>query len=178
MTAVFTGHRPHKLGGFDLPNSTYDFVYDSVLKILMERQPDRAISGMALGFDQWAAQVCVDLGVPFVAAVPFKGFEARWPEESQSRFKELLSKAYHVAYVCDGPYKPWFMQERNKWMVDHLVSQDDFLLSCWDGSSGGTRNTIRYSEARRAKVGYSWVNIHPITKMLTSSALGIQSSAR
>ena len=98
MTIIsFTGHRsdklPNKETGYILPNPTYIYVCQQTEKILKELKPDRCISGMALGYDSYAASVCIKLGIPFIAAVPFLGQEKMWPEKSQKAYFKLLENA-------------------------------------------------------------------------------------
>lgn len=73
MIVSFTGHRPDKLGGYKLPNPTYLKVCRDINWLLKELNPEKIISGMALGVDQWAAHIAYKLGTPFVAAIPFEG---------------------------------------------------------------------------------------------------------
>ncbi len=144
MIVAFTGHRPQKLGGYG-PSTMQTMVRVAVRTLLVEKGATAAISGMALGVDQWAAEVCVELGIPFTAAVPFVGQESQWPEESQRHYQLLLQRAYNVVVVSPGPYHPWKLQRRNEWMVDNC----DVLLAFWDGSPGGTANCVRYAEEVR-----------------------------
>ena len=137
---AFTGHRPNKLGGYG-QSPTRDLIEKRLRSLLDALKPSKCISGMALGFDQWAAQICIDLGIPFVAAIPFKGQELKWPCKSQSAYLVLMAKAIDVKVVCEGPYAAWKMQERNKWMVD----QADEIIACFDGSPGGTANCLAYA---------------------------------
>lgn len=141
MILSFTGHRPDKLGGYQ-PSEIQEWVRRRIAERLVQLKPEKTISGMALGVDTWAAQECVKLGIPFIAAVPFKGQQALWPLESQSEYRKLLGQAAEVVYVCQPPYAPWKMQVRNKWMVDH----SDLLLAVWDGTKGGTGNCVAYAE--------------------------------
>src|SRR4051812_18107278 len=101
---AFTGHRPDKLGGFSLPNPTYKHVCKEIEKVLKECKPDKIISGMALGVDQWAANVAIKLGIPFIAAVPFLGQEGKWPNSSQQVYKKLMDLAAEVVVVSEGGY--------------------------------------------------------------------------
>ena len=79
MIVSFTGHRPAKLGcGYETPNPTYTHICSEIRKILIKLKPEKAISGMALGVDQWAAQICVDLKIPWIAAVPFEEQDLIW----------------------------------------------------------------------------------------------------
>lgn len=154
MTIVaFTGHRSDKLGGYELPNPIYNYVYKETVKIIKEINPDEAISGMAMGFDQWAAVICLREGIPLTAAIPFKGQEKLWLKSSQEQYNKILVKCNNIHIVCEGGYAAWKMQHRNKWMVDNC----DILIACWDGTSGGTENCIQYAE----KIGREIYRIDP-----------------
>jgi uncharacterized phage-like protein YoqJ len=148
MIVAFTGHRPNKLGGYKTPNPTSRYVTWRIELELIGLNPDRAISGMALGVDQWASQVCVKLGIPFVAAVPFKGQESQWPEQSQREFQRLIKLAEEVVVVCDGGYSAAKMQRRNEYMVDKC----DILIAVWDGTPGGTGNCVRYAQSKGKEI--------------------------
>lgn len=141
MIVAFTGHRPDKIGGYAVPNPTYDRIVRELEWQLLWLGPVKAISGMALGVDQWAAQICVNLGIPFVAAVPFAGQERMWPQASVAVYEKLIAKAAEVVVVCKGGYTASKMQERNRWMVDRC----DVLIAVWDGSCGGTGNCVEYA---------------------------------
>lgn len=160
-TMTFTGHRPDKLGGFDLPNTVYRRVTYALDDILTRFRPELGICGMAIGFDQWAAELLIDHNIPFVAAIPFEGQEGRWPDESQDRYFALLEKAHQKVLVCSGGYAPWKMQKRNEWMVNFLKTPADYLTSTWDGTDGGTKNCLDYAAKRRGAFGFQWINIDP-----------------
>jgi uncharacterized phage-like protein YoqJ len=144
VIVAFTGHRPDKLGGYG-PSLLQDRVRAAVRGTLGVWAASWAISGMALGLDQWAVEECVKLGIPFTAAVPFDGQESRWPDESQRHYRGLLGLARNVVVVSEGGYAAWKMQKRNEWMVDNC----DRLLAVWDGSDGGTANCVRYARSRQ-----------------------------
>lgn len=148
MIVAFTGHRPDKLGGYKLPNPTYIRVCQSLDQALRDLKPEKAISGMALGIDQWAANVCIKLSIPFIAAVPFEGQEKIWPEVSKRIYNNLIAKAAERVVVCEGSYSADKMQLRNEWMVDHC----DLLIAVWDGSAGGTGNCVKYAESVKKKI--------------------------
>lgn len=140
-----TGHRPNKLGGYK-PNPVQDRVRASIRKCILaykEAYPDLVmITGMALGVDQWVAEICIDLGVPFWAAIPFAGQELAWPKPSQDHYRKLLAKAAEVTVVCEGGYELYKMQVRNEWMVDRCRE----LMAVWDGTQGGTGNCVNYAQ--------------------------------
>lgn len=149
MTVAFTGHRPDKLGGYNnvCMQRWVSFLLEDTLEAL---KPHLAYCGMALGVDTWAAQTCIKLGIPFVAAIPFRGQESQWPEASQQQYKDLLSKASSVTVCCHGDYHKRKMQVRNEYMVNAC----DVLIAVWDGSPGGTANCIRYAQSRDKQIVY------------------------
>jgi len=143
MIVAFSGHRPDKLGGYKLPNPTYIHVCNEIEKNLKKLNPEKVISGMALGVDQWAAYISYKLNIPFIAAIPFAGQEKAWPTKSQAIYNALLSKAHEKVIVCEGGYSSSKMQIRNEWMVDKC----DILIAVWDQSPGGTANCVKYAQS-------------------------------
>lgn len=148
MIVAFTGHRPDKLGGYKLPNDTYIKVCRDIDWLLKELNPEKVISGMALGVDQWAAHIAYKLGIPFVAAIPFEGQELAWPEASQKTYRILRKFASEEVIVSPGGYSADKMQVRNIWMVDNC----DSLIAVWDGSKGGTGNCVEYARSVDRKI--------------------------
>lgn len=137
---AFTGHRPDKLGGYSW-SPIQELVCRAIRWKLTKLKPRGIISGMALGVDQWAAQIAVELGIPFAAYVPFEGQESVWPPESQAAYRFLLSKAERTCICSLGGYSAKKMQWRNIAMVD----DSDLLFAVWDGSDGGTANCVKYA---------------------------------
>lgn len=148
MIIGFTGHRPDKLGGYKVPNPIYIKVCNEIERLLKELQPEKIISGMALGVDQWAAYIAFKLKIPFVAAVPFEGQEIKWPAKSQELYHKLLNKASEVVVVSGGTYSASKLQVRNRWMVDY----SDKMIAVWDGTPGGTANCINYAESVKKEI--------------------------
>lgn len=154
MTIVAgTGHRPDKLGtehysGYIANNPLRTWVRVRARQELLRLRPFYVISGMAPGFDQDLARVAIELRIPFVAAIPFVGQEDRWPLRGRQEYRQLLQQAYEVVIVCEGGYERWKMQARNEWMVDHCTD----VLAAFDGSPGGTANTVNYANRVRRPV--------------------------
>jgi len=148
-----TGHRLNKLGGYSIPNKTFNYVCKTTEEILIIENPTKIISGLAIGFDTWLAQIAYKLKIPFIAAVPFIGQESIWPKQSQKLYLELLELADEVVIVSEGEYSAKKMQIRNEWMTD----RSDKVLACWDGSDGGTGNCVRYANS----VGKEIIRIDP-----------------
>lgn len=150
MIVAFTGHRPMKLGGYDSENPIRRAVRAALRDVLtiVKPKPLAAITGMAQGFDQDAAHVCLDLDIPFMAAVPFHGQELHWPEHAQREYHALLERATSVVYITPqvrGLHAARkALMARNRWMVDN----SDALIAAWDGTDGGTHECIKYASWR------------------------------
>lgn len=157
MIYAGTGHRPDKLGGY-IPEARQRLI-DTALASLDE-ECTQVITGMALGWDMALAHAARMKGIPYIAAVPFKGQERIWLKVSQDDYHNLLKAAADVVYVCEEGYAPWKMQVRNEWMVNHC----DKVLALWNGTSGGTGNCIKYAE----KVGKPIKNVWNLFEATTS----------
>lgn len=169
MKVMVTGHRPPKIGGYQTPNPTEQWVRSNlraVLEGLQKRNPKlEAITGMALGTDQVFAEVCIELGIPFTAAVPFQDQGSRWPARSQEYYRELLAKAKKVVIVDEIPryHSDRFggkMSMRNKWMVD----QSNLTIAVFDGSNGGTAHAVQLARRKGRKI----IRLDPRTLEVTS----------
>lgn len=142
----FTGHRPEKLTRSevairkDLEIQICQAVADGL---------NVFITGMARGVDIWAAQIVLMLrdegyDVKLICACPYDGFECGWSQEWQKQYREILTAADFVKYVCGGYSRSCF-QIRNEWMVNHSAR----IIAVFNGEKSGTKNTIDYA----AKVG-------------------------
>lgn len=150
MIIFGTGHRPEKLGGYS--EAAQKKVRDLAYGYLQATRPHKVVSGMAQGWDMALAEASVALGIPFIAAVPFAGFDGRWPLNSRVKLQLLLQRAETIKYVCDPGYAGWKLQRRNVWMVDHAERG----VALWDGSSGGTANCLNYASLRGKPVVNLW----------------------
>lgn len=144
-----TGHRPEKLLGYSCQAAAKLQVFARAR--LIELDPDVVVVGMALGWDMAVGYAASELGIPFTAAIPFKGQELRWPMESQVAYGALLALAAHVRIVSPGGYSADKMHTRNEWMAHNCNK----MLALWDGSHGGTHNCVRYAES----IGKPVVNV-------------------
>ncbi len=149
MILAITGHRPPKVGGYQIPNPVYEAVYQALDEGIMRLSPDHVIVGMSLGVDQWAAEICIRDGVPFTAAIPFDGYDVKWPPEARAHYRSLLNKAQTTMVITPGaPYHPSLLQVRNSWMC----SRADALLAVWNGMPSGTSNCVRAARHYRKQV--------------------------
>lgn len=151
MIVAATGHRPNKLGGYG--EETKAKLYQLASNWFAAHPDiDSVISGMELGWDTAWADAAHSRGIPYVAAVPFKGQESFWPDATRARYSYLLERAERVEIVSSGGYSPRAMLVRNAWMVDHST----LLVALWNGTPGGTANTIRYAKLRSRTIENLW----------------------
>ena len=141
----FTGHRPEKLG-----------VSEARAKVLLKSAIQQAISdgyvtfisGMARGIDLWAAEIVIEErekndNIHLVCVSPFNGFEMRWSEHDKTTYHLIMEQADLVKYISQHYYKACF-QVRNEWMVDRVSR----VIAAYNGTKGGTKNTIEYANRK------------------------------
>lgn len=164
---AITGHRPQKLGGFqDCP--LHHRIKSEIRRVFLaiaDRHPEGCLllSGMALGVDQWAAEIALDLGWPVYASIPCDNQEGIWPQRSQEYYRDLLSRCTHTVIVSPGPYTALKMQVRNQYMVDRCRR----VVAVWDGTGGGTANCVTYARTK----GRPITQIDPMRLELLSGSL-------
>lgn len=141
MILGITGHR--KL-------SNNKFIYDEFNKNFISLKVDKVIVGMAPGSDQIAAKVCIDLKIPFIAAIPFKGQEFYWTSNVRKEYFDLLDCAEEVKYISRGGFANWKYQARNQYIVDN----SDKLLAVLKLNTkfGGTFNCIQYAKEKKKEI--------------------------
>lgn len=145
----FTGHRPEKMS-----------VPSQVVKAGLARAIDEAIrdgyrtfiSGMSRGTDIWAAQIVLDRkrtlpDIHLILAIPYPYFESGWGTEWQYQYRQVLSQADLVRYIQPSFSRSCF-QQRNMWMVLHASR----VIAVYNGSAGGTRNTIEFALRKNVDV--------------------------
>lgn len=93
-------------------------------------------------------------GLPFIAAVPYLGYESSWPAASQDLFHEVLEMAQEVRYIAsDGETSEKEARRlRNRWMVDH----SDRVVALWNGKTDGTADCVNYARSKRKPVDNLW----------------------
>ena len=148
----FTGHRPEKLKRDE--KSIMNDLEKEIRKAVADGL-NVFITGMARGVDIWAAQIVLKLrdegcNVRLICACPYEGFERKWSQEWQKSYRDILTAADFVKYVCNG-YGPACFQIRNEWMVNHSAK----VIAVFNGENGGTKNTMDYA----MKVGVPVVRI-------------------
>ncbi len=142
-----TGHRPHKLGGYDNFTNLCEPIKWRLDTFFKEKNPYSIVSGMALGVDQWAVEVALNIGIKVIAMIPCVGQESRWPISAQNYYARLLERIDmahgQITYVSLGPYTIDCMHRRNM----EIVNSSSEMLAVWDGTRGGTRDCVRYAQS-------------------------------
>jgi uncharacterized phage-like protein YoqJ len=145
---AFTGHRPEKLNRSvaEIKKALRRSIYQSV-----EDGYAVFITGMARGVDLWAAEIVLELrkkkNIKLICAIPYDGFELQWSKDWQATYRSVLGRADFV-YVVGKNYSRDVFMRRNMWMVNHAKR----LIAVYDGSPGGTRNTIDYAHRSNIEV--------------------------
>ena len=141
---MITGHRPSKLGGYCNDNPIAKKVKSDIKNILINANDSvsiTGITGMAIGADQYFAEVCFELDIPYIAYVPFPNQEKMWPNPVKSKYYDLLSQSLDIVQVSDGNFTPKKMQLRNIAMSNDA----DMAIAVWNKKkAGGTYNCISY----------------------------------
>lgn len=161
-TCCFTGHRPDRLpsGWRQDPDTCTPLrmaLRDAVLQAVRDGY-DIFLSGMALGVDLMAAKEVLELkkvGYPLrlIAAIPCPEQDACWREPDRRAYRTLLEQADEQVLICPH-YTPYCMHARNRWMVEHSAR----VIAVFDGSPGGTANTIQLAQKKRREI----VRIDPL----------------
>lgn len=145
----FTGHRPEKLG---VSEKEAKKLLKQAIQQAIEDGYTTFISGMARGIDMWAAEIVLEERkanetVKLICASPYKGFEKRWSDDERKCYNDIIKKADLVKYVCEH-YSRQCFQIRNVYMVDRSTR----VIAAYNGTSGGTKNTIIYAHQKQVEV--------------------------
>lgn len=138
-----TGHRRLK--------HPVEDVKSLVRQKLTEIRPSLVLNGMAIGFDQLVAEVCVELNIPYLAAIPFIGQDKLWPPAIKDRYRELITKAHSVKIISSGHYEAWKMHARNKYIVDN---SSELLCYVEDEAAefGGSVSCMKYAKSKEKNI--------------------------
>ncbi len=152
----FTGHRPEKLpwGADERDERCIKLKQELAchLEGLYLAGCRRFLCGMARGCDLYFAEAVLELreahgDVILEAALPCDTQADNWRESEQRRYEHLLAESDEVTFVAHR-YSPGCMQRRNRYMVD----SSDILLAVFNGTGGGTMQTILYAKRRGLQV--------------------------
>ena len=159
---AITGHRPTKLGGYNLDTPGYYKLQQDLEQYIrfMLSQHDRLTchSGLALGADTIWSKAVLNMRetyptrVYYHAEVPMMTQSERWPFAADRLFwKRCVDSADFVTIygeVSSTMSAGKLLNNRNIGMVDHC----DTLLAVFDGSPSGTKNAIDYAKRKSKEI--------------------------
>lgn len=135
------GHSPARLGG----DAVFPRLVEFAEKTLGQMAPSKVITGLDLGWGVAVAQACIDLNIPFVAALPYDGSTSHWCSIDRRYGDMLLERAHETVVVTPGDREEWKIGRRNRWMID----QSDILAVLYDGGGEGrTACMVAHAEGR------------------------------
>lgn len=149
LTVAFTGYRPDKMPFEENENDSAYLAFraslSAVILRLLERGATHFISGLAMGFDTWAAEEVLrekakNPSVTLECAIPFPRQADSWQRDYQKRRERILKAADETATLRMEYTKDCFFV-RNRYMVDKA----DVVVCAYDGQSGGTAYTVNYA---------------------------------
>lgn len=155
-TCCFTGHRPEKLpwGADESDERCVRLTQELIchLEGMYLAGCRHFICGMARGCDLLFAEAVLSLrarrsDVTLEAALPCDTQSDAWSVEERRRYEHLLAESDEVSFVSHR-YYPGCMQRRNQYMVD----ASDVLLAVYNGTAGGTMQTILYAQRKGLQV--------------------------
>ena len=144
-----TGHRPEQC--------EKEYVVRSKARTkLRYSKAETFICGMAAGFDLWAADEALDLGIKVIAARPWAGHSAR--VEDKELYEKVLRHAAQVEYIDNSKDYPGpgVYHARNQWMVDNATHVMAYLNP--EATSGGTFQCVKYAKKKGKPVANIWAD--------------------
>lgn len=156
-TCCFTGHRSKNLPWGYKEKGIKFFVFKNKLKKIIKQSIKAGyiyfISGMELGIDMLCAEIILKLkkkhpNIKLECAIPCKNQTEKWKKESIDRYNKILSLADKITYTSNSNYYNGCMQKRNQYMIDN----SNLLIAVFNGSNGGTKQTIEYAYKNKIKV--------------------------
>lgn len=165
-----TGHRPDKLVARGLnAYSTEQFarLEDLAKAVIGHLEPKCVMSGMALGWDMALASAAAELKVPYIAAIPFRGQQAKWKTQLwKDLYDALLGTATTVLVSApdvdnESPYGDIVkaLYKRNEDMLDAIAEYqpDSALVALWNGGpKGGTAHAVKAAQKRGLPMRNFW----------------------
>ncbi len=154
---MVTGHRPQHLN-----TAQQHFADDELsriaLKLRAENATQVAISGMALGADQWWASAALAARLELWAFIPFPQQAEKWSIVDQRTWEYLRGRAAKEMVIA-GSYSVQALHARN----DTMLNFADLVVAAWDPriTSGGTASCVRKAMSRGAPILH--VNLETMT---------------
>lgn len=164
LACAFTGHRPSRFSfGYNEDDERcikIKTVMTEQINTLISNGVTEFCSGMALGVDQWAAEIVLEIkksqpNLRLIAVRPCETQADRWSAYQRERHYDTLAQC-DVVMTLQTKYTYSCISARNRYLVDHTK----YLLAIYDGSSnGGTAYTVRYARQQGRQV----ISVNPET---------------
>lgn len=163
LSCCFTGYRPHKFPfSFESDNSGFNKLSNSLITAVSELAENGCYTfycGMAMGFDILAGETVLLIkkayenkaNIRLIAVIPFKEQAKAFPENWKKRYDALLEAADERVLMANDYSKGCFSC-RNEFMV----KMSDYVVTWFDGKSGGTKNTVAFAKG----LGRSVINLY------------------
>ena len=155
-TCCFTGHRASGYPWGDDDSCPECLALKERMKkeitALCDNGITHFISGMANGADLYFASIVIDIkkdypDVILEAAIPCDTQSSRWNKVQKAEYNRILACCDMVTYV-QHVYTRDCMMKRNKYLVDNAAT----VLACFNGTPGGTMNTLVYAKRNSRKI--------------------------
>ncbi len=160
LKCCFTGYRPSKFpfSIYNAESTEYKKFENSLIEEILSLCHNGCrtfYTGMAMGFDIIAAEIVLlvknayNTPLELVCVLPFKNQSENFYPFWKNKYDNIIKQCDSVVCI-ESEYKKGCYQQRNKFMVEN----SDYVLTWYDGKSGGTRNTIDYA----TKIGRYIIN--------------------
>ncbi|MFI3253498.1 MAG: SLOG family protein [Eubacteriales bacterium] len=157
QTCCCTGHRPDRFPwGYDETDSRCLALKEELkqqVNTLYLQGYHHFITGMALGTDQYFAEIVLSLQkeheeISLECAIPCPSQPNAWSEEQKKRYQNILEAA-QMETLVQHHYSRGCMMRRNRYMIDRSQA----VLCVYDGNpKGGTAQTIAYAMKNRLEL--------------------------
>lgn len=167
----FSGYRPEKMPNKgDITSDEIVFIRDflglAVWRTL-ERGYRHFITGMARGFDTWAALEVLKLkymdreqrynDIVLECAIPYEEQSLGWSNYDESIYNFIKSHADKVTNTGGIEKKNGDYKTRNYYMVDSSAR----LITYYSGKPGGTKQTVEYAKKKELDI----INLYDFDKV-------------
>ena len=148
-TCCFTGHRPKALFAYEDEAAVFRKICAAVEDAVADGFLDFLCGGCVGGDFLFADAVILARGmhpdreIRLCMCLPCRDQAEKWSRADRERYSCYLQVADEVVCLAET-YTATCMQRRNRYMVD----RSSLLIAAYNGTPGGTANTLRY--ARRS----------------------------